>query len=435
MRKPQVLDGHLKAKVSALEQMDLLAMARRTDFVERELRKLNLRILAKAWLGLAATGMPTLERLVGAMRLLGHAPYSKQALSKHLSKSGCEKFFATVLMASLWSDAHDVIQQGRLRVAGRVLVGDSTTIALPDRFAAVFPGCVNQSCRRLSQLKLQCVFDLHQLALAQFSLSGFTRNDQAAAGDILTIAQAGDLVLRDLGYFVPALFETFLERGIHFLSRYRHRTTLYAPGNDKPLNLPRLLKNQPCLDLAVTLGDKRVPVRLVAIPVSPSIANHRRRRAHRDCRANPSRESLFLMGWDLFITDLDASVCTQDVIAEIYRLRWTIEIIFKAWKGCLRLPKLNTHSLGMLRFSVLTQLLLCTLTLELCAALRPHRPPDRPPSILRVAAIIADHAGLITSEIFQQPPTHLLDALLLFHGSYERRRDRTNAALRFRAIL
>jgi len=434
MRKPEVLEHRLQAKVEALDQLDLTAMARQTGFVLRELRKLDLAILIKAWVGLAGTGMPTLERILGAMTLLGHETYSKQALSEHLRKPS-NGFFATVLMALLWSDAHQVIRKGRLGVSGRIWVHDSTTIALPDRFAADFPGCVNQSRRTLSQLKLQCVFDLDKLELAQFSLSGFTRNDQAAAGDILTIAKAGDLVLRDLGYFVLTAFAAFRERSIHFLSRYRHLISVCDPLTHTPLNLPKLLKRQPRLDIQVCLGTDQVLVRLVALPVPPEVANRRRRQAYRDCRARPSKESLFLMGWNLFVTDLSASQCPLKLVAEIYRIRWTIEIIFKAWKSCLRLARLNTHSRGMLRFSVLTQLLLCALTLDLCAALRHLCPPDRPPSILRVAAIIANHSGLIACVVFQQPPARLLNALLIAQGSYELRRDRKNAAIRFAALF
>lgn len=429
MLKPDMLEYRLQAKIEALEQLDVTAMARQTGFVLRELRKLDLAALVKAWLGLAGTGMPTLERILGGMTLLGHERYSKQALSKHLRKPSSQ-FFASVLMAVLWSDAYRVFRQGRLQISGRLWVQDSTTIALPDRFATDFPGSVNQSRRTLSQLKLQCVFDLGKLELAQFSLSGFTRNDQAAAGDILAIAKAGDL-----GYFSLSAFAAFREQSIHFLSRYRHLISLFDPLTHKPLALPQLLKKQPRLDISVCLDSDLIPVRLVALPVPPEIANRRRRQAYRDCRAHPAKESLFLMGWNLFITDLSASACPPKLIAEIYRIRWTIEIIFKAWKSCLCLERLNTHSRGMLRFSVLSQLLLCALTLDLCATLWHYRPPDRPPSILRVAAIIANHAGLIACVVFQQSPAQLLNALLISQGSYEHRRDRQNAAIRFVSLF
>jgi len=271
MHKQEVLEYRLQAKVEALEQLDVTAIARQTDFVLRELRKLDLAILVKAWLGLVGTGIPTLERILGGMTLLGHKPYSKQALSKHLRKT-TDRFFVTVMMSLLWNDAHQVLQQCQRLVEGRVLVHDSTSMALPDRFATDFPGCVNQSRRMLSQLKLQCVFDLDKLELAQFSLSGFTRNDQAAAADILAIAKGGDLVLRDLGYFSTGVFADFRERSIHFLSRYRHLVSLSDSLNHKPLNLPQLLKRNLCLDIQACLGPDHVPVRLVALPVPQTAA-------------------------------------------------------------------------------------------------------------------------------------------------------------------
>lgn len=429
-----MVESRLQAKLDVLDGLDVTALAYQTGFIHRELRKLDLRILLKAWLGLMGVGRPTLERIVGAMSRLGHKKYTKQALSQ-LMAGDDGRFFSTVLMSLMWNDARQVVQQCRLPIPGRIWVQDSTVIALPDRYAVEFPGCVNQSSRTLSQLKLQCAFDLRTLELAQFSLSGYTRNDQSAAGDILAIAQPGDLVLRDLGYFVISVFETFLERSIHFLSRYRHNIAIYDPRNGQPLDLCRGLSRCTHLDIPIELGPRHVPVRLVAIPVPPEIANRRRRQAYRDRRAHPTKQSLFLMDWNIFITDLSAIVCPPKLIAEMYRVRWTVEIIFKAWKSCLHLEQLNTYSIGMLRFSVLTQLLLCVLTLDLCASLKSKVPTDRPPSPLRIAAIMADYSGILACFVFRCTPAHLFDSLLRAHGSYERRSDRRNSAIRFAAVL
>jgi hypothetical protein len=65
-----------------------------------------------------------------------------------------------------------------------------------------FPGAANQGNKKQATLKIQVIYDLLSETFAHFSLSGFTRTDQAASADVLTVAQAGDLVLRDLGYFV-----------------------------------------------------------------------------------------------------------------------------------------------------------------------------------------------------------------------------------------
>ena len=76
-------------------------------------------------------------------------------------------------------------------------------------------------------------------------------------------------------------------------------------------------------------------MRLVALPVPEAVANERRRKAkkNRDRRCRPSEETLQLLGWQLFILNVPATVWDTPTVAKVYALRWRIEIIFKAWKS------------------------------------------------------------------------------------------------------
>ena len=82
-------------------------------------------------------------------------------------------------------------------------------------------------------------------------------------------------------------------------------------------------------------------MRLVALPVPEDVANQRRYRAkisaQRRHRSPPGKEHLFLMGWNLFLTNVPASIWPPKALLVVYRLRWRIEIIFKTRKspwGC-----------------------------------------------------------------------------------------------------
>jgi hypothetical protein len=66
----------------------------------------------------------------------------------------------------------------------------------------VYPGNKNRTGKNFSVFKIQAIYDLLAERFVAFSTSGFTRNDQRASADILDLARKGDLVLRDLGYFV-----------------------------------------------------------------------------------------------------------------------------------------------------------------------------------------------------------------------------------------
>ena len=80
-----------------------------------------------------------------------------------------------------------------LRAFQRVLIQDSTLIALCAALAKIFPGSRNQCGTTHGQLRIQALYDLLTQRFLSFGLSGFTRNDQAAAYDILPALQAGDL--------------------------------------------------------------------------------------------------------------------------------------------------------------------------------------------------------------------------------------------------
>jgi len=270
--------------------------------------------------------------------------------------------------------------------------------------------------------------DLLQGTLLHCSLSGFTRNDQAASPDILTIAQRGDLILRDLGYFTRTVLAALQARGAYFLTRFQHRMLVYDLKG-RPLDLVRELKTHGGLDRDLLVGaTEPFRVRLVALPVSEALANKRRRhaRAKRDGRHPPTPERLQLLGWNIFLTNVSRTVWPPQALACVYRLRWRIEMIFKAWKSHLGLRQFNAHSAGLLYLSVMTKLLFCALVYRFCNALELLGDGQRHVSLLRLARIIAQSACLLAAALMQLTPEQWLDYHLARHMFYEQRKDRQN---------
>src|SRR5690606_39172859 len=108
--------------------------------------------------------------------------------------SGC---LARVL-AGVSTDAAKGCLPGCIR---RVLVADSTVIGLPASLACEFPGASNQTGQTQAAARIQTVLDLLTGTFVAFQLGSFRDNDQKAAGWIPDLLGAGDLVLRDLGYY------------------------------------------------------------------------------------------------------------------------------------------------------------------------------------------------------------------------------------------
>jgi len=327
-----VLVGELQNLRQQLKHdIDSEALARQSGFLRRSPRKILMADFLVALLAVAAESFLTLERVAGIVALAAQIPYSKQALHKRLTPA-VERFVAqsaTALFGKL-PEARARLQ-GLLQPFRRVLLHDSTVETLPEHLAKVFPGTRNQR-KGYAALKIQFITDLLSGQPLHLSLSGFTRNDQAAARDVLEVAAPGDLIIRDLGYFVLRAFQWIVELGAFFVSRCRTDMTFYNPRTGRPLDLVCELRRCPHMDRQIWLGAQKLAVRLIAVPLPQEIANQQRHKAkkHGGRSAAPTARRLFLMGWTLLITNVPRSVWPTAALRAVYRLRWRIEMIFKA---------------------------------------------------------------------------------------------------------
>ena len=245
---------------SSLATLDAESLARASGFLRRRPRKIPMADLLLALCALAGESFLSLERIAALIALAAQCPYSKQAFHQRLSEK-LQHFLAAVALRLFGQLSAPLQTQGAFKTFGRVLLHDSTVQSLPRRLAAVFPGSASQTSKNGAALKIQWVCDLLSGSLLHLSLSGFRRNDQAAAGDVLNFLQPGDLVLRDLGYFSLPIFSQIMSKGAFFLSRLRNGVLLRDPKTKKEIDLLRLLRRDGRLDQNVLVGAQQVPMR------------------------------------------------------------------------------------------------------------------------------------------------------------------------------
>jgi len=416
---------------TALARLDLEGLARRSGFLRRRPRKIPLLDLLLAFCALAWESTLSLERIASVIGLAAGCSYSKQAFHQRLSKS-IETFLAEVAVGLFAQMSASVRSAGYFKSFGRVLLHDSTVQSLPRHLAAFFPGSSDQKCKTRAALKIQWICDLLAGSLVQLSLSSYRRNDQAAAPDILSVLQKGDLVLRDLGYFALPVLQQVERRGAFFLSRLRCGVTLRDPKTKQPIDLLTLLRRDGRFDRWVLLGEQQSRMRVVAVAVPQEVANQRRALAKKnhDGRCVPTRQRLQLMNWSLFVTNVRSEVWTPKVIARIYRLRWRIEIIFKSWKSHLRLRELNCRSADLVRLSLMLKLLYGLLTISCFGALDKLSSASHRPSLLRFSKVLGQCGVLIGAILLQISPDQLIAHYLAKHVFYEQRSDRKNFSQR-----
>ena len=428
---------------SFLNDSTLLALARLGGFVQRRLRKLSVRGFVLSCMLLALKkGASVREQAVLAGMCSG-TTISKQGLHKRLGAK-----IAPFLQACVAAAVGHRLASQRVGPASasfaRVLVQDSTCLTLSPALARHFPGAANQTGKAHAAVRLQCLYELFAERFVWFSISAFTRNDQAAAGDVLALLRPGDLLMRDLGFFTLASLQLIAKAGAFFLSRLRYAVSLFDPASGEPLELRRLLRPGVALDRPVRLGrGVELSARLIALPLDDRTVNERRRkaRANRDRRLRHSDDYFHLLGWAIFITNASAGSLPQSIVPKLYRLRWRIEIVFKAWKSYWGLTEIDTVGPRQAEPLLYGALLLIVLTHDqpllpdAQCALSAHRTDPPALSLLRLSALCADWLPVV---LFASVPPRELSRRLLAqidaHARYERRPRKNYLDLRTEAL-
>jgi hypothetical protein len=421
--------GMLQKLEQVLPQEQLTTLARQSGAIQRQ-RKIKPMSFLGALCLLALHGSCSLRLAAMFTGILGGCVLTKQALAQRINESWCH-LFRKILGSTLARAALHVKAEGTGLFSGfkRVLVNDSTSVALSQKLAFHFPGSGNQSKKHNAMIKIQATLDLLSETFVHFNITAFTHNDQRAAPDIVRIISAGDLIIRDLGYFVPQVFRAIMDKLAYFLSRYHHKTDLLDTNGNK-IDLFAVLKKCPWLDRQVHLGKQaRIPVRLVCIPVPEKVANERRRKLlrnkKRDPRLNPSKEQLALCSWEIFITNVLVDIWTIQDVSNAYGLRWRIEIIFKAWKSHFNFTELPDGSKDYVLIVVYTRLIFITLFQVTFVGLdkwASHNAPGTVPSMLKFAQFFALFVIMAFGPAIAN--SQLLIFNILKHCAYERRPSR-----------
>lgn len=226
----------------------------------------------------------------------------------------------------------------QLRVFERFIIYDGTEVAVPPILRSTFRARHNNG---EGQMKLQVGYDYLNAQLQSLSVYESTVPDQKDE-QLLAQATANVLLVFDLGYFDQLLFAKMSQQGAFFVSRYQSQTGLYDKQSEDAVDLVACLGETEgdWFETECLLGSKeKVAIRLVARRVSQKESEKRRRQVKRRAQDNgytPSQRSLTLCDWEIIITNL-SSEWTMQQILDLYRVRWQIELIFKAWKSYLNL--------------------------------------------------------------------------------------------------
>lgn len=338
--------------INTLQSLDLPRIARSCAFTKRLPRKITPLGLASSACLLSALNHYSLSSWASLCCFLRNMPVSKQALAKRCTPEAVA-FLGQVLqrlLAKSWNAK--ALPGNTFSSFSRVLIQDSTVVALPSKLLKEFPGPRNSTGKHFASMKIQSIYDLKAEKFLKFELTPFTVNDQKASKLIFEVATQSDLIIRDLGYSVLADFQQMTGQKMFYLSRLRSAVHILDAKTSRPIELLKHLRKFGGCDIEVHIGStNKVPVRLVACRLAPDVAAARRRkaRANRDRRLRHSDEYMELLGWAIFITNVSSDIWTPKQICEVYGIRWRIETWFKAWKTHFNFCQVTAGSAEQMR--------------------------------------------------------------------------------------
>ena len=354
------------------------ASARRTKFVQRASKITGKLFLALVTLGRWSTAKTTVPQLAAkAAQLDDPVTITPEALQQRMTARAVA--FLQDLLQTAFAKLHTgdtICEEGIFAPFPRVHIADSTGFGLPESLAKEFPGAGGSGSQ--AGAKIQLVWEYKSHTFDHFALIPWNVPDSIYVDTVVELARAGVLFLFDLGYFKLTAFATIVAAQAYFLSRLNHQATVreVVGGRQQTLDLAKSLAADPrsVIEKAIVLGAyERIPTRLIAVRMPEAIVNERRRQAYAAAKKagyTPSHIHLTLIAWNLFITNVPATVWSPKTVAVAYTLRWQVELVFRAWKSGLHLATLTTTTKYSTLCYLYGRMLLTLLTSALSSPLR-----------------------------------------------------------------
>ena len=358
MKMPRELT-HVAAQVKGklmrvFDHDQMAALARQSHFIQRSTSKLE----GKEFVELMTTEMVdnaavSLDGLCDILRQLNpQAAMTPQALHQRLLTPQASAYLHEVLQLALRENLAPVRAQLPAALVApfdRVFLEDSTQCRLHAHLAEHFKGAGGSASP--AAVKIDLIYDYRHEVIHDLHITDGTVADQSRAAAIVPSLRAGDLVLRDLGYFGLAAFRQIADHQAYFLSRLCKGVQVCLAANDESTALPlvaylqRHFPHHPVVDLDVYVGQEdRLPCRLIAYHLPEEVVEYRRRTAYEVARKKgrtPTQAYLDWLQYGWYITNVRRDLWAAEVVGTVYRLRWQIELTFKHWKSLLHIHVLK----------------------------------------------------------------------------------------------
>ncbi len=266
----------------------------------------------------------------------------------------------------------------------RVRIKDSTKFQIPDLMKEEFPGV--GGCGGEAGISIQFEYDIKSGDILYMSINKGSANDHEEHSQACAKIEAGDLIIRDLGYFSREVFRAFMDGGAYFLSRLESQSIVVVDKGRKQLSFKDLYKEMvekgiTRKEITVLIGSQdQIKVRLIVNLVPSEVYQQRVRNAKKRNKVNNrakhrkdgSKTPLQLKDetraryrFTLLITNVESKHLPASCALPLYRMRWQVELVFKSWKGVYRIDRIGRMKRERFLCLLMAKLLLLAIQMQL----------------------------------------------------------------------
>ncbi len=329
----------------------LARLGRETGFTKRKRKQTSTRFFWALVLGLVAEGARTFRGLARFFTATTGVGLTDSAVQERITPVAAEFMRRAYqgVVGRVWCRVGAELK-GLLARFRDVSAFDSTVLRLRDFLKKKFPG--SRTNHTKAAAKLHVVMSLKKAQVEQALLTAERVNDRKGV-EVGPWAKAR-LLLFDLGYFSWALFGKIRNEGGYFISRMKSgcngvvkkvRKGMRGPVGSIGRKFKECIPQGPVSDFDAEYGQgrKRLTLRTVCV------YDPRTREEH----------------W--YLTNLPPSKFSPEEVAELYRLRWQVELLFLELKSELALDDLRSKREEVVRCFIYAALIALVLSRFLCA--------------------------------------------------------------------
>lgn len=324
------------------------SIAREAKFVQRTSKLNGIRFSRLMIFSGGNISDTSLEELCHEFKYLFGENLEKQSLNERINEFAVNFFkllLEEVLARNLkLSGFKDILPNQK-----RIRIKDSTSFQVPEHLKDLYTGSGGVTSKAC--LKIQFEYDIKTGEVIELSVGSFTNSDLNNSYQTAESIENSDLLIRDLGYISLEFLETIESKLAYYLNRIKSNVNIYQQDKNGcfvPLNLEKIESKMrrskiKTMGFEVYLGEeKKVKSRVIIEILPKDVIEEKLRKAKRAAQREGrdlGKDTIGRIGLNIFVTNLSEEDLPNEMVRDLYRLRWQVELVFKVWKSLAKIDQ------------------------------------------------------------------------------------------------